>query len=91
MAAPSTEPEAPSMSSSTLPAPSPSTAAPAGNPSATAADATLLANVALAFGALEAEAPVHRTPFDGIPGIMADLLRVAWLDGFKARGRADAP
>jgi len=89
-AVPSTEPEAPSMSSPTLPALSPSTAAPTGNRSAPAADATLLANVALAFGALEAEAPVHRTPFDGIPGIMADLLRVAWLDGFKARGRADA-
>lgn len=89
-AAPSTEPEAPSMSSPTLPAPSPSTAAPTGNRSAPAADATLLANVALAFGALEAEAPVHQTPFDGIPGIMADLLRVAWLDGFKAHGRAGA-
>lgn len=90
-AAPSIEPEAPSMSSPTLPAPSRSTAAPAGNLSTPAAEASLLANAALAFGALEAEAPVHRTPFDGIPGIMADLLRVAWLDGFKARGRADAP
>lgn len=89
-AAPSTEPEAPSMSFPTLPAPSPLTEAPAGSRSTSAADASLLAHWSLAFHQLEAEAPVHRTPFDGVPGIMADLLRVAWLDGFKARGRESA-
>jgi hypothetical protein len=52
--------------------------------------APLLADVAQAFDTLDKEArrsPQVVTPFDGMDGLMASLLRTAWMDGF-ARGVA---
>jgi len=47
--------------------------------------APLLADLAVAFDTLDEEtrrSPQVVTPFDGMDGLMASLLRAAWLDGY---------
>jgi len=86
---PSTAPPADQSQPTAPPAPSASTA-----PSATAwsttpqsGSRTLLADLALAFHTLHEEtqrSPEITTPFDGLSGLMAQLLRAAWLDGHRS-------
>ena len=48
---------------------------------------TLLADLAITFHTLHEEtrrSPEVVTPFDGLPGLMSELLRASWLDGHRA-------